>query len=162
MRPRELKKLEHEARCTLLDEERIAFADLVGFIVDLIPLAGEARTDHYVRIRLRQPETEPRLHRLLASIFRVPTVHFPDLALQVEHKENVHACYRIWCGQVPTRARIKTTKASGTRSEASGGMWLWAQGWGPAVACIHRALAGPVDAQVIVFRHLHEDTWYIL
>ena len=145
MRPRELKKLEHEAWCTLLDEERTAFAVLVGFILDLIPLAPEAQTENYVRIRLRQPKAKQRLQQLLASGFRVLTVHFPDLALQVEHTENVHACYRMWFGQVPTRAGIKTIKASGTRSEASGGMWLWAQGWGPAVACIHHALAGPAD-----------------
>ena len=126
MRPRELKKLEHEARCTLLDEERTAFAILVGFIVDLIPLAPKARTENYVRTRLRQPEAKQRLHRLLASFFRVLTVHFPDLVLQVEHNENVHACYRIWSSQVPTCAGIKTIKASGTGSEASRGMWLWA------------------------------------
>ena len=98
MHPRELKKQEHEARCTILDEERATFVVLVGFIVDLVPLALELRAPNYVRIRLRQPETEQRLHRLLASVFRVLTVHFPDLALQVEHKENVHACYRVWSG----------------------------------------------------------------
>ena len=95
MRPRELKKLEHEAQCTLLDEERAAFVVLVGFIVDLVPLALEARAANYVRMRLRQPQTKQRLHQLLASVFRVLTVHFPDLALQVQHKENVHACYRM-------------------------------------------------------------------
>ena len=62
MRPRELKKHEHEARCTILDEERTAFVVLVGFIVDLVPLALESRAPNYVRIRLRQPETEERLH----------------------------------------------------------------------------------------------------
>ena len=128
MRPCEPKKHEHEAHCTLLDEERAAFVVLVGFIVDLVPLAHEAQVANYVQIRLRQPETEQRLHRLLASIFRMLAVHFPNLALQVEHKENVHACYRVWSGQVPTRAGIKTIKASGTRSEVSGSMWLWAQG----------------------------------
>ena len=140
MRPRELKKHEHEAQCTILDEERATFAVLVGFIVDLVPLALESGAPNYVRIRLRQPETEQRLHRLLASIFSVLKVHFPDLTLQVEHKENEHVCYRVWSGQVPTRAGVKTIKASGARSEASGNMWLWAQGWGPAVDCIHHAL----------------------
>ena len=95
MRPRELKKLQHEARCALLDEEHNVFVVLVGFIVDLVPLALEARAAKYVRIRLRQPETEQRLHWLLASVFRVPTVHFPDLAPQVEHKENAHVCYSV-------------------------------------------------------------------
>ena len=38
MRPRELKKLEHEAQCTLLDAERSGFVALVGLIVDLVPL----------------------------------------------------------------------------------------------------------------------------
>ena len=33
---------------------------------------------------------------------------------------------------------------------------------GPAIACIHRALAGPVDGEGIVFRHVHEDARYIL
>ena len=126
MRPRELKKQEHKTRCTILDEERDAFAVLVSFIVDLVPLALELRAPNYVWIRLRQPEAEQRQHRLLASVFRVLKVHFPDLALQVEHKENVHACYRVWSGQIPTRVGVKTVKASGTRSEASGDMWLWA------------------------------------
>ena len=89
-------------------------------------------------------------------------MHFPDVALQVEHKENVHACYKVWCGQVPNRASIKTIRASGTRSDVNGGMWLWAQGWGPAVDCIHHALTGPVDGQGIVFWHLHEDARYRL
>ena len=82
-------------------------------------LALEARAVSCVR---RQPETEQRLHRQLASVFRVLTVCYPDVALRVEHKENVHACYRMWSGQVPTRVGIKTIKASGTRSEANGGM----------------------------------------
>ena len=110
MCPRELKKHEHEARCTIVDEECAAFVVLVGFIVDLVPLAIQLRAPNYVRIRLLQPETEERLHRLLASVFRVLTVHFPDLALQVEHKENEHVCYRVWSGQVPTRAGVKTLK----------------------------------------------------
>ena len=53
-------------------------------------------------------------------------------------------------GQVPTRAGIKTIKASGTRSNASGGMWLWAQRWAPAVDCIHHALVGPVDGYCVL------------
>ena len=65
MRPRELKKQEHETRCTILDEEHTAFAVLVGFIVDLVPLALELRAPNYVRIRLRQPETEQRVHDCL-------------------------------------------------------------------------------------------------
>ena len=81
-------------------------------------------------ITLRQPETKQRLHRLLASIFTILILHFPDLALQVEQRENTHACYRIWSGQVPTRAGAKMVKASGTRSEVGGDMWLWVQGWG--------------------------------
>ena len=140
MRPRELKKHEHETRCTIPDEEHAAFVVLVGFIVDLVPLALESRAPNYVRIGLQQPETEHRLHRLLASVFRVLNVHFQDLALQVEHKENEHVCYRVWSGQVPTHAGVKTIKASGTRSEASGDKWLWAQRWGPAVDCIHHVL----------------------
>ena len=162
MRPREMKKHEHKARYTILDEERAAFVVLVGFIVDLVPLELESQAANYVRIKLRQPETMQRLHRLLASVFRVLTVHFLDLALQVEHKENVHACYRVWSGQVPTRASVKTAKASGTRSEVSGGMWLWAQGREPAVDCIHHALTGPVDGHGILFWHLHDDTRYRL
>ena len=114
MLPRELKKLEHEARCTLLDMERSEFVALVGLIDDLVPLTLYARAANYVRIKLRQPETEQRLHRLLVSVFRVVIVHFLDLALQVEHKENTHGCYRIWPGQVPTRAGVKMVKASGT------------------------------------------------
>ena len=78
MRPRELKKLEHEARCTLLDAERSEFVALVGLIVGLVPLTLEAQAANYVRIRLRQPETEQRLHRLLALVSRVVIVHFPD------------------------------------------------------------------------------------
>ena len=78
MRPREPKKHEHEAWCILLDEERVAFVVLVGFIVDLVPSALEARAANYVRIGLRMPETEQRLHRLLALVFRVITVHFID------------------------------------------------------------------------------------
>ena len=74
------------------------FAVVVGFIVDLIPLALETRAANYVRMRPRQPETEQRLHQLVASVFRVLTVHFPKLALQVEHKENVHAYCRILSG----------------------------------------------------------------
>ena len=35
--PPPLQKHEHEARCTILDEERAAFVVLVGFIVDLVP-----------------------------------------------------------------------------------------------------------------------------
>ena len=58
MRPREFKKQEHETRCTILDEEPAAFAVLVGFSVDLVPLALELRAPNYVRIRLRQPETK--------------------------------------------------------------------------------------------------------
>ena len=58
---------------------------------------------------------------------------------------------------MPSRASIKTIKATGTRSQASGGMWLWAQGWDLAVASIHHALTGPVDGQGIVFWHLHAD-----
>ena len=131
MRPRELKKNEHQAQCTILGEERAAFGVLVGFIVDLVPLAFESRAPNYVGINLRQPETEgwlseQRLHRLLVSAFRVPKVHFPSLALQVEHKENEHVCYSVSCGQVPTCACVKTIKASGTRSHASGDMWPWA------------------------------------
>ena len=76
----------------------VAFVFLVGFIVDLVPLALESRDANYVWIRLRQQETEQRLHRLVALVFRVLVVHFPDLAVQVEHKENVHACYRVWSG----------------------------------------------------------------
>ena len=68
----------------------------------------------------------------------------------------------VWSGQVPTRAGVITVKASGTRSEVSGGMWLWAPGWGPAVDCIHHALTGPVDGRDIVFWHLHEDARYRL
>ena len=162
MGPRELQKHEHEARCTILDEERAAFVVLVGFIMDLVPLALGSRAPNYVRIRLQQPETEQRLHLLLASVFRVLRVHCPDLALQVEHKENEHVCYRLWSGQVPTRVGVKTVKASGTRSEVSGGMWLWAQGWGPAVDCIHHALIGLVDGRGIVSWHLHEDVRYTL
>ena len=86
-------------------------------------------------------------------------MHFPDLALQVEHKENEHVCYRVWS---PTRAGVETFKGSGTRSEVSGGMWLWAQGWGPTVDCIHHALTGLVDGRDIVFWHRHEDTRYQL
>ena len=89
-------------------------------------------------------------------------MHFPDLALQVEHKENVPACYRVWSGQIPTRAGVKTIKASDTRSEASGDMWLWAQGWGPAVDCIHHVLTGPVEGRYIMFWHLLEDGRYRL
>ena len=89
-------------------------------------------------------------------------MHFPDLTLQVEHKENLHACYRMWSGQVPTRAGVKTVKASGTRSEASGDMWLWAQGWGPVVDCIHQVLTAPVEGRDIMFWHLHEDARYML
>ena len=112
--------------------------------------------------RLRQPDTEQRLHRLLASVCRVLMVHFTDLALHVEHKENVHACYRVWSGQVTTCAGVETIKVSGTRSEVCGGMWLWAQGWGHAMDCIHHALTGPVDGQGIVFWHLHEDARFRL
>ena len=89
-------------------------------------------------------------------------MHFPDLAVHVEHKDNEHVYYRVWSSQVPSRAGVKTVKASGTRSEVSGGMWLWAQGWGPAVDCIHHALTGPVDGRGIVFWHLHEDARYRL
>ena len=89
-------------------------------------------------------------------------MHFPDLALRVEHKENTHACYRIWSGQVPPRAGIKMVKASGTRSEVSGDMWLWAQGWGPTVEFIHHALIGSAIGCGIVFWHVHEDARYIL
>ena len=71
MRPRELKKLEHEARCTLLDVEHSEFVAVVGLIVDLVPLTPEARAANYVRIKLRQPETEQRLHQPLALVFRV-------------------------------------------------------------------------------------------
>ena len=53
MHPRELKKLEHEARCTLLDAERSEFVALVGLIVDLVLVTLEARAANYVRIRLR-------------------------------------------------------------------------------------------------------------
>ena len=88
MRPRELKKHEHEARCTILDEERATVVVLVGFIVDPVPLALEPRAPNDVRIRLQQLKAEQRRHRLLASVFTVLTVHSPDLALQVEHKEN--------------------------------------------------------------------------
>ena len=69
MRPRELKKLEHEAPCTLLDAERCEFVAPVGLIVNLVPLTLEARAKNYVWIRLMQPATEQRLHRLLASVF---------------------------------------------------------------------------------------------
>ena len=162
MRPRELKKHEHGTQCTILDEKRAVFVVLVGFIMDLVPLALESRAPNYVRIRLRQPETEQRLHQLLASVFRVLKVHFPDLALQVEHKENEHVCYTVWCGQAPTCAGVKTIKASGTRSEASGDKWLWAQGWGPTVDCIHHVLTRPVEGRDIVFWHLHEEVRYRL
>ena len=57
MRPRELKKLEYKARCTLLDAERPEFVAVVGLILDLVPLTLEARAANYVRVRLRQPET---------------------------------------------------------------------------------------------------------
>ena len=126
MRPRELKKQEDETRCTILDKESAAFVVLLGFIVDLVPLALELRAPKYVRIRLRQPEPEQTLHRLLATGFRVLKLHLPHLTLQVEHKENVHACYRVWSTQIPIRADVKTINASGTRSAASGNMRLWA------------------------------------
>ena len=61
---------------------------LWGYIVDLVPLALELQAPNYVWIKLRQAETEQRLHRLLALVFRVLKVHFPDLGPQLEHKEN--------------------------------------------------------------------------
>ena len=79
MRPRKMKKHEHKAQCTIVDVERAAFVVLVGFTSYLVPLELESRAASYVRIKLRQPTTEQRLRRLLPSVFRVPTVHFPDL-----------------------------------------------------------------------------------
>ena len=162
MRPCELKKLEHEARCTLLDAEHSEFVALVGLMSTSCHWGIGSTSANYVRIRLRQPETEQRLHRLPASVFRVLMVHFPDLALQVEHKGNTHACYTIWSGQVSTRVGVKMGKASGTRSEVSGDMWLWAQGWGPALDCIHHAPIGSATGGGVVFWHLHEDARCIL
>ena len=98
------------------------FVVLVGFIVDLVPLALESRAASYVRITLRQPETEQRLH------LRVLKVYLLDLALQVEHKGNVHACYRVWFGQVPTRAKQLKRVVQGVNSVGACGCGLGAGG----------------------------------
>ena len=93
---------------------------IVPLIVDLVPLTLEARAAYFVRVTLRQPETEQRLHWLLGSVFRVLVVHFPDLVLQVEHKEYTHACYRIWSGQVSTRAGVKMVKRVAPEAKSVG------------------------------------------
>ena len=115
-RPKGVKKLEHVASCALLDEERLAFSELVDFIVDLVPLQlWVGWTENYLCICILQLEGDLRLSRLVASAFRVVALHFSDVVVNVGSKTGTHVCYAIGTGTIPTRSGVKIIKASVTR-----------------------------------------------
>ena len=61
-RPKNDKKSEHVPRCALLDGERLAFSELVDFLVDLVPFQlWVGSTKNYLRIGIVQPEGDFRL-----------------------------------------------------------------------------------------------------
>ena len=78
MRTHELKHLEHKARCSIKDEERESFLEVVNFLVDLVPLSLAYVSAIYVRIWIRQPVEEARLRRLVCSAVRVLQSTFLD------------------------------------------------------------------------------------
>ena len=120
-RPKDVKKSEHVARCAPLDEERLAFSQLVDFILDTGPLQLWAGlTDNYHRIGILQSEGDLCLSRLLASAFRIVALHFLDIAVDIGNKAGTHVCCAIWTGTIPTRSGVKVIKASVTRDQQTG------------------------------------------
>ena len=158
LRPKDLKKSHHVARCALMDDERQAFTALVDTIVDLVPLPmSPSSTTSYLRISIMQPEGEVRLSRLLASAFRIVLLHFPDVFVEVGSKSGIHACCALWTESIHTHSGVRVLKASVTKDLHSGSSWMWFQGWAPAVHVVRSAIVGVPPVTDTVFWHLHRD-----
>ena len=158
LRPKDLKKSQHVARCALMVEERKAFTKLVDTIVDLVPLRpSPSSTASYLRKGIVQREGELRLLRLVASTFRIVSLHFPDVSVDVGSKSGIHACYAIGTGSIPTRSGVGVLKASVIRYQHSGSSWVWFLGWAPAIHVVQSAVVGGPPVTNTVFWHLHRD-----